>query len=100
MAQNSGDAAAGELGREAVRSGRALRGDEPTVGDRRAKELGGGERLPVREPALGERAEDDVSGVEDAAVRVAERASLDPGPVARYESSFFRMPKKPRNRRQ
>jgi hypothetical protein len=100
VAQNGGDAAARELDRESVRRSRALRGDEPAVGDRRAEELGGRERLPVRERALGERAQNGVPGVEDAAVRVAERASLDPGRVLRYRSSFFRMRRKPRNRRQ
>jgi hypothetical protein len=100
MAQHGGHTPAGELGREAVRSGSLLGGDEAAVGDRRAEELGGRERLPVREPALGERAQDGVTGVEDAAVRVAERASLDPGRVVRYRSSFFRTRRKPRNRRQ
>ena len=48
-----------------------------------------------------ESAREDVSAcVEDVAIRVAERAALDPGLGVRYESSFFRMPRKTRNRRQ
>jgi hypothetical protein len=89
-----------ELPGEGAGLGEQLGGDERAVGDLRGEQLRGGQRLPVGEPALGERAEDVAVRVEDVAVRVAERAALDPGLSVRYESSFFRMPMKPRNRRQ
>ena len=100
MAEDCGDARGVELGGQAVGLRDPLRGDDSAGCDALPEELGRRQRLPVGQPALGERAADLAVGVEDAAVRVAERASLDPGPFARYESSFFRMPKKPRNRRQ
>jgi hypothetical protein len=100
VAQDGRDAVGVELGREAVGVGDALGGDQPARGDALAEELGGRERLPVRESALGQGAANLAAGVEDVAVRVAERAVLDPRLGVRYESSFFRMPRKPRNRRQ
>jgi hypothetical protein len=94
------DLRAGELGGQPVRLRHALGRDQRPVGDLLPEQVGGGERLPVGEPAFREGAQDLVPGVEDVAVRVAERASLDPGLSVRYESPFFRMPRKPRNRRQ
>jgi hypothetical protein len=100
VAQDARNGPSRQLGREAVRLRDPLGGDEPAVTDRRLEELGTGERLPVGEAALREGAQDDLTGVEDAAVRVAERTSLDPRRVVCYRSSFFRMPRKLRNRRQ
>ena len=100
VAKDGGHACGVELGGQPVRLRYPLGGDQPPGGDAVPKELGGGERLPVGEPALGERAAHLAADVEDVAVRVAERASLDPGHGVRYESSFFRTPMKPRNRRQ
>jgi hypothetical protein len=100
VAQNGRDGVGVELCREAVGLRDALGGDQPACRDALAEELRGRERLPVGEAALGEGAANLAAGVEDVAVRVAERAVLDPGLGVRYESSFFRMPRKPRNRRQ
>jgi hypothetical protein len=100
VAKNGGDVRGVELRGKPVRLGDPLRGNQPAGRDALTEEVGGRERFPVGEPALGERAADLAAGVEDVAVRVAERASLDPGPRVRYESSLFRMPMKPRNRRQ
>ena len=85
---------------ERARRLQTLARNEGAVGDLLREQLGGGQRLPVREATLGERAQDVSACVEDVAVRVAERAVLDPGLSVRYESSFFRMPRKTRNRRQ
>jgi hypothetical protein len=100
VAQDGRDAGGVELVREAVGLGDGLGRDEPARGDALAEELGRRQRLPVRQAALGEGAANLAAGVEDVAVRVAERAVLDPGLGVRYESSFFRMPRKPRKRRQ
>jgi hypothetical protein len=89
-----------ELVRERRGLGEALGRDERAVLDPLGEEGGGREGLPVCEAALRERAQDVAVRVEDVAVRVAEGALLDPGRGVRYESSFFRMPRKPRNRRQ
>jgi hypothetical protein len=100
VAQDGRDAVRVELGRKAIGVGDTLGGDQPARRDALAEEVRGRERLPVGEAALGEGAANLAAGVEDVAVRVAERAVLDPGLGVRYESSFFRMPRKPRNRRQ
>jgi hypothetical protein len=100
VAKDGRDAVGVELGGNPVGLCDALGGDQPARGDALAEELGGRERLPVGEAPLGEGAANLVAGVEDVAVRVAERAVLDPGLGVLYESSFFRMPRKPRNRRQ
>ncbi len=100
VAEDGGDAGAVEFRGQAGRLGDSLGGDQPAHGDVLAEEVGCRERLPVRETAFGERAAHLLACVEDVAVRVAERASLDPGLGVRYESSFFRIPRNPRNRRQ
>lgn len=100
MAQNGGHGGGVELWWQAVPLGKLLGRNQPAGGDAVPEEVCGGERFPVGQPALGERAANLTAGVEDVAVRVAERASLDPELGVRYESSFFRMPRKPRNRRQ
>jgi hypothetical protein len=96
--EHRGDACAVQLGRQPERLLDLLGGDEGARGDLLREQPRAGERLPVVQPAGGQGAEDLAAGVEDVAVRVAEGAVLDSGLRARYESSFFRMPRNPRNR--
>jgi hypothetical protein len=89
-----------ELGERAGRLVDPLGADERAVGDALCEQRRLRERLPVGEPSCRERAQDVAVGVENVAVRVPEGAVLDSGLAALYESSFFRMPRNPRNRRQ
>jgi hypothetical protein len=100
VSEHAGHRAVCELFGKALRLGDPLGCDELPLGDLVAEECGRGESLPVGQPALGERAQHAAVGVEDAAVRVAEGAWLDPGFRACYRSSFRRMRRKPRSRRQ
>jgi hypothetical protein len=98
--EHRGDAVAVEPGREVAPLLEPLGRDQRAVRDALCEELRPRERLPVGEPARRERAQDLPVGVVDVAVRVAKGAVLDARLGVGYESSFFRMPRKPRNRRQ
>jgi hypothetical protein len=94
------DAVLVELCGEGIGVGNPLGGYQASLRDGLPEELARGECIPVGEPALRQGSADLTAVVEDVAVRVAERARLDPELGVRYESSLFRMPRKPRNRRQ